>query len=66
MDNQEPAVIAVATCAYCGAIRPINELEYCRPWINGTRKPGFYCAERTHPGQFLPDCACNAEASAEG
>lgn len=60
------AAIVRGSCAYCGATRPMSELELVATWINGVYAKRLYCFEYRTPFAAIPICAWNAEVGAEG
>lgn len=64
--EEREGIVPMGTCAFCGACRPMSELEYCKVWLSGVLRNNFYCHERRNPQSWLPICARNAEMSSEG
>lgn len=60
------ASVVMGSCAYCGATRPMNELEYCAVTLNGELVHRFFCHERRKSYSLAPKCAIKFQNGAEG
>lgn len=48
------AAIVMGSCAFCGATRPMAELEYVHFKINGEIIKRYFCYERKSPQSWRP------------